>query len=95
MLRALNDAPTAACVAAERAMSLALSGSCQLPLGAFAESGAGSIRLRGFVATRDGTRIVRDELTGSADDPEALGSALAAKLRKLGAMQILAEIENG
>ena len=95
MLGVLNDAPSAACVTAERAMSRALSGSCQLPLGAYAESVAGGIRLRGFVATRDGTKIARDEITGGADDPEALGNKLAAKLRALGAAQILAALEGG
>ncbi len=43
------------------------------------------LRLRGFVATPDGTRIARAEHTGPAADPEALGLALVADLRAQGA----------
>src|SRR5688572_31574648 len=37
LLAPLNDDATARCVAAERAFSRALSGSCNVPLGAYAE----------------------------------------------------------
>lgn len=85
----LDDFRTAACVRAERAVSRALAGSCEVPLGAYAEFDAGSLRLRGFVASPDGTRMARAELSGAADDPEALGLRLAAELRQQGADQIL------
>jgi hydroxymethylbilane synthase len=89
---ALNHEATAACVRAERALSRALSGSCQLPLGAYAQNEGGNLRLRAFVAQRDGARIVRDDLTGSANDPEALGAEMARRLLAQGAAEILAAI---
>ncbi len=89
---ALDHPPTAACVRAERALSRALSGSCQLPLGAYAQKEGGALRLRAFVAQRDGARIVRDELTGDARDPEALGAELARRLLAQGAAEILAAL---
>jgi hydroxymethylbilane synthase len=88
----LNDSATAACVRAERAVSRALAGSCEVPLGAYAEMRAGALWLRGFVATPDGTRMARAELTGPAADPEALGLHLAAGLRAQGADDILASL---
>ena len=88
----LNDADTAACVRAERAVSRALAGSCEVPLGAYAEMRAGSLYLRGFVASPDGTRMAHAELTGVAADPEALGLQLASELRKQGAAEILAAL---
>ena len=88
----MNDAPSAACVRAERAVSRALAGSCEVPLGAYAEFAAGQLHLRGFVALPDGTRIARAELHGAADDPEALGNRLAAELRAQGADDILASL---
>ena len=94
MLQPLNHAPTAACVQAERALSRALSGSCQLPLGGYAQAQGDQLRLRGFVASQDGTQFVRAELTGAAGDPEALGAELAARLRAQGAAEILAALEN-
>lgn len=91
-LAPLNDVATAACVRAERAVSRALAGSCEVPLGAYAEFTAGQLRLRGLVATPDGTRIVRAEHAGPAADPEALGLVLAADLRAQGASEILAAL---
>jgi hydroxymethylbilane synthase len=91
----LNDPATAACVRAERAVSRALAGSCEVPLGAYAEVGEfdnGMLRLRGLVATPDGTRIARAEHTGPAADPEALGLALVEDLRAQGANEILAAL---
>ena len=89
---ALNDADSAACVRAERAVSRALAGSCEVPLGAYAEMRAGQLWLRGFVALPDGTRMARAEREGSPADPEALGRQLAADLRAQGADEILAAL---
>lgn len=86
----LNDAITAACVRAERAVSRTLAGSCEVPLGAYAEMRSGQIWLRGFVAMPDGSRMASAEMTGPAGDPEILGQALAAELRAQGADDILA-----
>ncbi len=88
----LNDPATAACVRAERAVSRALAGSCEVPLGAYAEHADGTLRLRGLVATPDGTRIARAEHSGPAADPEALGLKLVADLRAQGANEILAAL---
>jgi hydroxymethylbilane synthase len=91
-LAPLNDPDTAACVRAERAVSRALAGSCEVPLGAYAVKRDGRIWLRGFVALPDGTRIARAELSGDPATPEALGLALAAELRAQGADEILAAL---
>ena len=91
-LRPLDDADTSACVRAERAVARALAGSCEVPLGAYAEMRGGQLWLRGFVARPDGSRIVRAERDGVAADAEALGYALAEDLRAQGADAILAEL---
>ena len=88
----LNDPDTAACVRAERAVSRALAGSCEVPLGAFAEIRGGNLCLRGFVASPDGTRVAQAELSGDCGDPEALGTQMAAELRARGATEILAAL---
>ncbi|MBL8486729.1 MAG: hydroxymethylbilane synthase [Rhodocyclaceae bacterium] len=89
----LNDPATAACVRAERAVSRALAGSCEVPLGAYAQLRGDRLWLRGFVARPDGGRVARAELEGEAADPEALGLALAEALRRDGADEILASLE--
>ena len=90
ILQCLEDAPTAACVHAERAVSRALGGSCALPLAAYAESSGGSLRLRALVAAPDGKRVVRAEAQG--EEPEALGERVAGMLRAGGADDILRSI---
>lgn len=93
LLQPLHHPDTAACVLAERAMSRALSGSCQVPLGGFAEvQGGQKLRMRGFVATPDGARILRAEQVGGVAQPEALGDAVAQALLKQGAGEILAAL---
>jgi hydroxymethylbilane synthase len=93
LLAPLHDRATAACVHAERAVSRALGGSCQVPLGAYAEIADGVMHLRGIVASPDGKRVVRGEVRGDPWAPEAAGEALAAALGSRGAAEILAALE--
>jgi len=88
----LADGASAACVRAERAVSLALGGSCSLPLGAYAELSDGKIKLRALVASEDGRRVLRTEQTGDGGDPEALGRRVAEDLRAQGAAAILSPL---
>lgn len=91
----LNDAMTAHCVKAERALSRALGGSCQVPLGGYAVIDNGQLWLRGFVASVDGQRMVAAEIRGNPADDEALGLQLADDLRSQGADAILAGLACG
>jgi len=93
LLAPLNHLETAQCVAAERALLRALAGSCNVPLGAYAQARGDRLRLRGFVGAPDGTRVVSGELEGPAGDPEELGAALAQRLIADGAAEILAALE--
>jgi hydroxymethylbilane synthase len=92
LLAPLQHDRTAWCVRAERAVSRALAGSCVVPLGAFAWSEGGAVRMRGFVASPDGTRLAASELDGGRldADPEAFGQEMAAHLAAGGAREILA-----
>ena len=92
LLAPLAHAASSACVRAERAVSLALGGSCTIPLGAYAELSGARLRLRALVAAPDGTRMARADCSGAADDPEALGAQAARVLRAQGADEILAAI---
>ena len=92
LLQPLHHMETAYCVEAERSMSRVLGGSCQVPLGAFAEIIDGTLQLRGFVAQPDGTRIVSDALNGKPETGIKMGQELAEKLIKQGADEILASL---
>jgi hydroxymethylbilane synthase len=60
-LAPLHDQETGVCVAAERAVLVALGGDCKTPLAAHAERDrkAGKLRLRAFIAAPDGTGLRR------------------------------------
>jgi hydroxymethylbilane synthase len=93
LLAPLEHAATRACVEAERAFSRALSGSCNVPLGALAQVEGERLRLRGLVGAPDGSRIVEDEERAGPDElPQVVGQRLAAKLIDQGAREILRQL---
>ncbi len=92
LLAPLNDPATGACVRAERMVSRALAGSCQVPLAAFAVIEGDALWLRGLVASPDGEQVARGEVRAPMADPERAGSELAALLRSRGADEILARL---
>lgn len=94
ILAPLNHLDTQLCVEAERGMSRALAGSCTVPLGAYALRDGDSINITGFVASVDGKQILRETTSGSVDNAEAVGKALAAQLISRGADKILAALEH-
>ena len=92
LLAPLEHVQTRRRVLAERAMNRALQGGCQVPIGAYAELEGETLWLRGLVGLPDGSQILRAELRGAADAPEALGQALAEQLLAQGAAKLLAEV---
>ena len=93
VLAPLNHIDTQLCVEAERGFSRALAGSCTVPLGAYALRDGDNINMTGFVASVDGTQMLRENITGLATNADAVGRALAAKLVARGADKILAELD--
>lgn len=92
LLAPLNHAASAACVRAERSMSRTLGGSCQVPLGGYAQIIGDTLTLRGFVAETDGSRMISGLISGPPDQAEALGATLGAQLIAQGADKILAAL---
>ena len=92
LIAPLNHADTAACVRAERAMSRALQGGCQAPIGGFAILRDNRLWLRAFVASLDGSTLIRSEQEGDPADPESVGLAAAADLLRQGADTLLAAL---
>jgi hydroxymethylbilane synthase len=78
----LHDVPTARRVDAERALLAALGGSCNVPMGAYADANGRTLRLWGFLARPDGSRMVRAHVEG--DDPLEIGRELAEQLLEWG-----------
>jgi hydroxymethylbilane synthase len=88
-LRALEDPATRKVMDAERAFAARLGGSCQSPIAAYAELDADRITLSGLVAEPDGSRLLKSTLSGSAENPAALGRQLAERILAAGAGPLL------
>ncbi|HWZ31138.1 MAG TPA: hydroxymethylbilane synthase [Bryobacteraceae bacterium] len=86
----LDDPETRSAVTAERALLATLGGGCQVPVGGHAVVHGSSIHLRAIVASPDGSRIIRGEVTGS--DAIQIGSTLGQQLLEKGAREILKEV---
>ena len=95
LLKPLHDAETAACVFAERALSRALAGSCNVPLGGYATVSGDRLTIDGFVGMPDGSRTVRHQTAGDKSAPESVGLELARVLKSMGADDILSTLEQG
>jgi len=86
----LEDAPTARCVRAERALLAHLSGSCTVPIAAFAVvEGGGSLHLRAALGGPENGKVKVLRAEGRGVDPEALGVAVADDLLRKGAGPLL------
>ena len=88
-LRALNDAATRTAVDAERAFAHRLGGSCQSPIAAYAQVERERLSLVGLVAEPDGSRLLRDTISGSDADAQVLGEQLAERVLAAGAGELL------
>jgi hydroxymethylbilane synthase len=88
----LNDDITQKQVETERVVSRRLFGGCQLPIAAYAEIDRENIKVRGMVGRVDGSEIIKDSISGSLHEREALGLQLAENLLKKGANKILEEL---
>jgi hydroxymethylbilane synthase len=89
LLECLNHPTTHVAMNAERAFSGRLGGSCQSPIAAYAALDSGRLTLDGLVAEPDGSRLLRDSITGTADDAVALGEELADRVLAAGAHALL------
>ncbi len=92
LLATLDHPRTRQCVEAERAMNRHLEGGCQVPIGGYAVLDGDTLHLRGLVGEPDGSRIIRAEIRGAADDAERLGVDVARELLARGASAILDKV---
>jgi hydroxymethylbilane synthase len=85
----LDHRETRLCCLAERAFLRSLGGGCQFPIAGHAIIENEELKLDGLVAAPDGAKILRDQLSGPHDNPDEIGSSLAARLIERGANSLL------
>lgn len=89
LVSSLDDPGTRTAVSAERAFLRRLEGGCQVPIAAHAIVSGGSLEISGLVASLDGRTVIRDQVSGAADQAEALGVMLAELVLDRGGREIL------
>ncbi len=87
----LDDADTHDALDAERGLSLGLDGSCTSPIAGHATIDGDALALTGVVALPDGSRLLRDSVSGHRSEATALGRELADRLLERGAADLLAQ----
>lgn len=93
LIMPLNHVITNTNVTAERALCRRLGGGCKVPVAAYAQINNGVLTLRGLVANKNGTRILRAYLEGDPKDADSIGTHVADELLRQGAEQILKEFQ--
>jgi hydroxymethylbilane synthase len=92
ILSRLDDPDTVKTTRAERTIARVLQASCQSPVAAFATIDGDSMALTALVAHPDGSRFIRESISGAADMAAELGETLAGQLLAKGARQLLDSI---
>ena len=89
LLAPANDPAARAELAAERAFARRLEGGCSVPLGCLARHRDGRLVMMGLLADPEGTTIIRDRISGPAEDAEVIGMELAEAVLASGGRDIL------
>jgi hydroxymethylbilane synthase len=89
LLAQLEHSATRQTTLAERAVARRLQASCQSPVASFATLHGDDLTLLALVASADGKQILREEITGSSVEAEALGIEAAERLLARGAAALL------
>ncbi|WP_339937827.1 hydroxymethylbilane synthase [Undibacterium luofuense] len=90
LLAPLNHTDTAISVNAERTVSRAFGGSCQVPLAAHVQIADGNVRFRAMIADIDGARVAKADLSASVSEIDQLTSSVIRLLTEQDAAAILA-----
>jgi hydroxymethylbilane synthase len=81
MLASINDAPTAAALACERAFLAALDGSCRTPIAGYATVEDGQIVFSGLILAPDGRQWHEVSGSGAVPDAEQIGREAGEQVR--------------
>lgn len=92
MLAFLNDLSTKQATDAERAFLGLIEGGCQVPIGVHAEVENDNVKIEAVIASLDGSKVLRNNITGPAVNAADLGRKLGQQMLAEGGEQILADI---
>ena len=92
LVQRLNDAETCAVIEVEREFLKEVGGSCQIPVGVFAQVDNGQIKVSALIASIDGKKIIKDTEIAPLKKSCGLGKKIAARILNNGGREILTEL---
>ena len=90
VLRSLDDPTSHREILAERAVLERLEAGCRAPVAGLARTHGGRLQVAAAAFAPDGSRTLREEAEGSAEEPAALGFEVARRLLERGAADLMA-----
>jgi hydroxymethylbilane synthase len=94
LVQAIQHAETEACVRAEKALLVRLSGGCFAPIGVLARMQGGRMSLHCRVAALDGSRVVEAREEGAPEDAPALVQAVGERIAAQGGLEIVGAVRD-
>ena len=90
---ALDHSQTRTIVNGERAFLRRLEGGCQIPIAGHGRIKNSRYMITGLVAEVDGSRLIKDSVTGPVEASERIGFELAERLLDKGADKLLEKLK--
>ena len=94
MVLPLEHQQTRTVITAERAFLHRLEGGCQIPIAGYGKITEDTLTLSGLVADIDGTRVIKETVSGTTDTAETLGITLADRLFSRGAKDMMINLNS-
>ena len=91
LVQKLNDAETCAAIEVEREFLKEVGGSCQIPVGVFAQIDGDKIKVAALIASTDGKKVIKDTEVAPLENIRGLGKKIAARILNNGGREILSE----
>ena len=88
-IKKVVHANTEICGSTERIFASNMNGDCSSPIGAYAEIEKDLLTLTGYVASIDGTKFIKNKVSGKKDDYKKLAEDLSQVFLKMGSKRLL------
>jgi hydroxymethylbilane synthase len=88
-IKKVVHADTEICGSTERIFASNMNGDCSSPIGAYAEIERNFLTLTGYVASIDGTKFIKNKVSGKKDNYKKLAEDLSQVFLKMGSKRLL------
>jgi hydroxymethylbilane synthase len=88
-IKKVVHADTEICGSTERIFASNMNGDCSSPIGAYAEIEKGLLTLTGYVASIDGSKFIKNKVSGKKDNYKKLADDLSQVFLKMGSERLL------